>query len=253
MEITIENHLAYLMADDVKKICAPLFRNFPISYFCYIRKYKDNSILVLISHRNWYFHYLAQRYPFLITAVKKMHTWCEHMPVSAIQEGAEYFNIHNGVVVEKKQENFIEMIEFASPDKNASPISFCSNKDLLNQFIFYFKDQADALIKKANKKRLSFPDEMHTNHLHLEKRYDDFYQLIKTKKMHLSFKSKETFLTKQEFGVISSLAEGNTIKKTAEELGLSPRTVEGYLNNVKNKTDCFGTRQLIDNFKKNLF
>ncbi|MBN2690200.1 MAG: helix-turn-helix transcriptional regulator [Gammaproteobacteria bacterium] len=51
--------------------------------------------------------------------------------------------------------------------------------------------------------------------------------------------------SKREAQCMFYLIHGKTIKKTAELLNLSPRTVEFYLKNIKAKTGCKKKPQLI--------
>jgi len=52
-------------------------------------------------------------------------------------------------------------------------------------------------------------------------------------------------LTPQQNACLQALAQGFGIKKIAKNLGLSPRTVEHYLNAVKSKLNCSSRSELI--------
>jgi DNA-binding CsgD family transcriptional regulator len=52
-------------------------------------------------------------------------------------------------------------------------------------------------------------------------------------------------LSKQQMACLKGLALGNTHKQIAHELGLSPKTVEHYLNTVKQKLNCESRSDLI--------
>ena len=57
--------------------------------------------------------------------------------------------------------------------------------------------------------------------------------------------------TSREKQCIYYLAAGNTMKKIAKILQLSPRTVESYLNKIKLKTGCRSKKELIAFIKRN--
>lgn len=52
-------------------------------------------------------------------------------------------------------------------------------------------------------------------------------------------------LTKRETECLFYLAEGYTAKEMAQVLNLSPRTVEGYIENMKHKIGCLTTSELL--------
>lgn len=52
--------------------------------------------------------------------------------------------------------------------------------------------------------------------------------------------------SKQEQTSLQWIYKGKTVKETALEMDLSPRTIESYLENVKNKLGCFTKSEVID-------
>ncbi len=57
-----------------------------------------------------------------------------------------------------------------------------------------------------------------------------------------------TYLTQQEYRCLAHLIHGTTVKETAANLNLSPRTVEFYLNNIKQRFKLKKKRLLIELF-----
>lgn len=58
------------------------------------------------------------------------------------------------------------------------------------------------------------------------------------------------YFTKREAESIFWISQGNTIVKTAAIMGLSPRTVEFYVKNMKAKTNCASKKRLIEKVLK---
>ncbi|MBL0941720.1 MAG: helix-turn-helix transcriptional regulator [Alphaproteobacteria bacterium] len=52
-------------------------------------------------------------------------------------------------------------------------------------------------------------------------------------------------LSEREKDCLKCLILGMTAKEIARELSLSPRTIESYLENIKNKMCCYSKSQLI--------
>lgn len=63
---------------------------------------------------------------------------------------------------------------------------------------------------------------------------------------HLIFNNASNQLSKQQINCLYYLVRGFTIKQIAAQLDLSNRTVEHYLNNIKNKLNCRTRAELID-------
>ena len=52
-------------------------------------------------------------------------------------------------------------------------------------------------------------------------------------------------ITHRERQCLKGVLKGETAKETAKVLGLSFRTVEFYLENIKRKLECHGKRELL--------
>lgn len=72
---------------------------------------------------------------------------------------------------------------------------------------------------------------------------DSHFEILKALGMEKYFHHASR-LSKRERECLLSLLEGKTAKETAAHLGLSPRTVESYFENVKNKLDCWNKGEL---------
>lgn len=66
------------------------------------------------------------------------------------------------------------------------------------------------------------------------------------KSYFLGDKYKNVYFTKREAECMVLLLKGKTINKVASELILSPRTIEFYLKNMKNKLGCHTKFELIE-------
>lgn len=251
----IKEHPSYVFKDKITEICKPLFENFPISYFNYMYKYQDGTLGALITNGDWMDYYLQRDYPLLING-QKIHPWTVNIPLCALDDAAVQFNLYNGILSEKAHKDCIEVLEFASPNPSSSPIEFCCNKNLLNQFFLYFKSKARDLIKVIEKEPLCLSKEKFSNIKDsnpLPPSYLEFIQSVRTNKVHFKLKSKDIFFSRREYEVLYLLASGSSTKEAAAILKLSPRTIESYLYRAKNKTNQLTTNQLLEVFRANLF
>ena len=249
----MKKHISYLAADEVAEICKPLFESFNIGYFDYAKIYQDNSSLVLTSNREWHDHFFKKKYVVSGTNVTSgVHLWENYLPEGQVREHVVYANHYNGITVFTKNKDAIEFFDLASSVADRSIIDFYfNNLDMLNQFLFYFKDKAAKLINQAYKERFIIPTVMRGD-IVKPPSYMEFLNLIKTKKVRMNFCKKEVVFSHREYECLIHLARGKTMKETGKILELSDRTVEDHLTNAKNKTNCFTRAQLIDSFLDNL-
>lgn len=248
----IKDHPSYQLEDKVASICKPLFDKFPIGYFNYMCKYPDNSLGALITNASWMEYYLQRDYPVMING-QSMHPWTVNIPTRALDDAAIKFNLFNGILVERFYDGCIEVLEFASSSPSDSPLAFCCNKELLNQFFIYFKDKAKDLLRVIKHEPLRFSRRKYHAITPEIPSYYEFLQSIRTNKIRFHSKSKEVVFSRREYEVISLLSQGLTIKEVASCLKLSPRTVETYLKHAKNKSSQLNTSQLLELVQANLF
>ena len=104
MDGTLKISQKYYFGDKIDEICAPLFNNFPISYFNYaIAHIENNEITSFVSatnSKNWYPYYCQSNYKFISNG-KKMHSWASIMDPKAQQEAEIRFGLYNGIYIEK--------------------------------------------------------------------------------------------------------------------------------------------------------
>ncbi len=251
----ITDHPSYFLADEIAEICAPLFDNFSINYFCYTKTYLDNNearkAAVLISNKEWWRYYFQSNHPF-ITNGKKVHSWASTMPAKARQAATTNPNLYNGILMEKRHSDCIEGLEFASPNQNFS-VELCGNKDLLNQFFSYFKNRAANIIAILGREIIHIPKSRCLKIEDPDQPYTEFCQAIKTRKLSLRFRTQEVIFSRREFDILSLLIKGKTMREIASILKISPRTVETYLYTAKDKTNTFTVGRLLDCFAESLF
>ena len=118
---------------------------------------------------------------------------------------------------------------------------------LFQQFLLYFKEKADKLIKLSDKNKLIVPDEMLFPNME-NPSYEDFLSFIQTKKIKFEINSQNVVFSKREYECLTCIAKGRTVKEAANILNISPKTVETHLYNAKNKTNCYTKSNLVDLF-----
>ncbi|MCK4609078.1 MAG: helix-turn-helix transcriptional regulator [Gammaproteobacteria bacterium] len=251
----VKNHVSFTAANDVSQICKPLFDTFNIAAFNYSRLYKDNSLLVLDNCGEAFLHFCNSKTPASGTTLTPgIHLWEDYQPQNYLQEAANYFNYYNGITILLELDDCVEYINLAFSKPEGSKVhAFFQHIDLMEQFIFYFKNKARQLITQAYKERFTLPSTMRGERSHIENiSHEKFNALTRTNKIRMHFKSKEVTFSRREYECLLQLAKGKKIKEVAQTLSLSPRTIEDHLMNAKTKANCSFRSQLLDLFRNNL-
>lgn len=164
---TTDSYKKTIMAnsrDIMLDICKPLIENFDVTYVNYIKLFNDHTQITITTRPDWVEHFFKQKYYRQVVCETLTEKKGAHitLPWHLYDENAEIrhdereiFNIDNGITLVTMQDGFKEYFHFATTtDSRSITDLYLYNFDVLSQFTEYFKDQAGALIKKAEKERI---------------------------------------------------------------------------------------------------
>ena len=118
-----------------------------------------------------------------------------------------------------------------------------NNQNHLNTMITAFKETFIQLIELANKNRIIYPSSFKDEVIMLPKSYKGHCQ-------SLPLVVRDTF-TKREKECSLYIKKGLSVKEIANNLLISPRTVEKYIVNLRAKMNSSSIRQLIIKLSEN--
>jgi DNA-binding CsgD family transcriptional regulator len=123
--------------------------------------------------------------------------------------------------------------------------------DLIKRFIAYFEIVGADLIDMSERKKLLNLDQQFQFHKNSEdeelvRMSLEFLRKTSLKGLSLQHQEQELKLTKRQGQCLYYLAQNFTIKERGRILDLSPRTVEGFLEVLKDKTKMSSKRELIN-------
>lgn len=242
--------LAIQLSKPVQEICAALFNQTCINSFSYSRIFPDGSRselwsdLLAMEHTFLKKKYICDFYtPDLYDASEKflflpekVKTFSKNVSVNYLQQLADQrmiFNHDNAFIAINRYDSLVEYFIFYTPQNCNSPLNFYLNHIMqLNFFIQEFKRQTASLILEADKNKLIKPWRM-----------IDKYK--KTKMYNYNDKKIKPHITPRELQIIDCTINGNTAKEAAEKLGISFRTVETYMENMKLRFNCKTKSELV--------
>lgn len=243
----------------IKRLCEPLERYLDIQYFWYSHTTAEGGLFSLGSNVAMHEYYFATKlyihspffhHPDLIQPGFYSY---RSIPDPKFQETldscAENVNINLGMSLVMKHGKELLRFGYAS-DRSKGPEfmdTIINNLPLLKKFNAYFLSEIKPIMKSINNDLVDLPSELK----------NDFTRPPKGLKKIQTCHDKCNFL--QELGLLNSKDIGKLAKReldclkylpfSSREIGgilhLSNRTVEGYLQSVKNKLNCNTKSELI--------
>ncbi|MCL5271793.1 MAG: LuxR C-terminal-related transcriptional regulator [Gammaproteobacteria bacterium] len=115
----------------------------------------------------------------------------------------------------------------------------------LEHFIFFYYDNAEKLIKKAEKDALTIPGLK----VDITEPVTPSPALTKANRYYLNLTKKDEYLTNREYEVIYLLNQGYLRKEIAENLCLKPRTIDALISNAIERNVAYNIRNLLNKIK----
>lgn len=249
--INLEKHFALTSSKFVQEICNPLLNSIGITYFNYIKIYNnDCSREMLTNNPDWIDHFYKNALYASVGAVDIEHLlpkgyflWSEMDTKDPIYlQGRDIFNIDNGVSFVIKREDVTYLYIFGSSrEKHEINNFYAANIDILQRFIHYFNDMGQDIIMESKNHRiyLPTPQKIDTNRVNnivvSDKLRKQFFENSKINRYYMLNESDQLYLTSKQAECARLFTNGLSPKRIAKEIGISHRTVEGYLLDIKHK------------------
>jgi len=261
-DVDFENYFWTRRANDISEVVKPLGK-YGITFFSQSRLYENgvddclsNKPLVqklYIDLEMWKHIFVGQPSHYSNCVVR----WEDIDPDS--QYIRKYFSelqshdIANGIIIVKSLLDHVEFYYFGSATSNYKINSFyLNNLDILYQFIDYFNDVGDDIIRDSYDHRVYYPDAVDNTILTSGEIHNTYHRNTNHGQTFLVM-SDFYSLTKRERQCAQLLMLGNCCKRMASKMNLSTRTVEKHLQSLRRKTNSYNFSQMFSklyNIKK---
>lgn len=246
--ILTPNHFFLTSSSELRPIIQPLQDFFGLTSFVYQKNLSDASEIRLSNQPEWieffFQHKLYQQSLFeqAGTQLPKNHyLWADLPKHRPIIDKAKQFNISHGITFVRPAENGTDFYFLGTTPENASAsLRVLNNLDLIEKFFIYFQNTAAPLIKRALEHRIVIPDKIITNQPIISSISINRAQFLTS-----IGNQKLPNFTPRELQCIRLLSSGYTMKMIAQQLQLSPRTIETHFEHIKNKANCRTKAQLL--------
>lgn len=253
---------------ELRSILKPLFVNSQVRYFSYNRFFRNQNFMGLYSDvRPVEIGLSAGRGPLFVDEQgicipsgsylhKDLH---DLLQVNVNSKQVENFFaqkdnplgqkvVQNGLLLVRRGVHYDESYYFSLLDTEISDrlYYYCIINDL-KQFGLYFLEKAKKLIAHAEKLSIKYELPQDNNNAFASSfiKHDDDQTWCVVNKFCFATEYGDVFLSRQEFNCLRQIALGRSQKHIGEELGLSSRTVESYIINIKNKLNANTKEELV--------
>jgi DNA-binding CsgD family transcriptional regulator len=258
----------YELSKFIKEIIAPISDELGITYFSYVRTYKDGSKLLLSTNPVWH-EYLYEAVYTRMPHLQMPQDWknnsskCiiwDHIknskhtnPISVCAETE--FNRFHSMELSTTQTGYIETLGFSTNKENDKINYYYENaEDLFYKFKFYFLDKASKIIKTAEHNKIITPvmQNKDTSNEELDDIKSKLSAAMKIKKMHIcNINGENITMTNKEIECMKWIMYGKSSLEISLIMGIGSTTVNTHINHIKEKVGLFKISQLVRFFCKN--
>jgi len=230
---------------EIKDICRPLFVDSMITGFLNTRLYNDGTRSVIATYPDWIDHYYTNRYYNFAKCAR--HPSCYTFPSYVLwdkwdancisnkivgKDAAENFDIAHGISIIKPSSEWCDIFDFTTGLGNTDISAFyLNNIDVLEKFLLHFRKQAKDLIKQSFLKRFLVAYDPKINI------YQEYEDTLPQSSLYRNRYEEHQFSCREK-ECIYWLYQGKTVGEIGGILGVSKRTMEKHIINLKKKFGC---------------
>lgn len=245
------SHITFTSVSLITEITKPLHQ-IGLSYFSFDRSYQNGNHIRLTNAGKWIESYYRQGLYKTAIFEKNPNLFCNGhilwlwLPRDPIYSSAAEYNIDHGITIIEKHKQYTDFFHFGATCENyICPEDLVEKLDCLYRFIAYFKQKTHKLILDAEKTQFYLPIPTHKNlcisHLNAQKdptQLAEFFKKTEISRLYLGSEFNNTYLTRRELEILAKMQDGKKPVTIAKYLGISHRTLESHLKNIKEKLKC---------------
>ncbi len=244
----------------INKLTEPLQRHFGINYFCYQRVSNAGEWTLLSNNADWLHHSADKRFylcdPSLVNpelcqsgfSFPETHQHADFQN-ALISDAVSLYDLCHTLAIIERTSAGCEYYFFTAPTGHAQVYNHYLNNMHLLRYTFseYFKTQLARELATLDDHAVDI--KLAKQALYGDK--DNVLAVADTQSAAANFLADikqmpvTVMLTPREQECLQLYRQGNTAKDTGRLLGISPRTVEYHLENIKQKYGCRNKRDLL--------
>lgn len=270
--IITEKHPFIQLSKEFAELCKPL-ELLNIKHITYLKHFNDGSRVALSNKPHWVDDYynlglyessLFEKKPSEYKA--EFGVWLGEYDLEVYLHGRQYYHTYSSITMNEPVHDGCEFFLFSvAKDQDKAILYLASNMEILYHFILFVRNRGFNLLKTCFKHRLILPSSLDKKiELPLEENSTGFNQhMLEAKKnffkqtalhqyqfINPENKNQLLHFTQRELKCLYYLLEKKTAIETAKLMNISRRTVESYLENMKNKLGAENKTALVHKIKQ---
>lgn len=252
----------------VKKITKPLLKNLPVNTFVYARFYPNGKRLSLSNSEAFLDHHvdkdtymdgaekrnyfksvptpqIAENLNSMIriadvnALIMTTNSAMKDFYLQMLEDTSRFLNLQAAYSILIAKPNYYEEFIFFADNKHRRAYeTFMSNHDVLQHFRFYFLEKAYHLIRQTK-----ILDETPFDNETVFQNNKDALEAMKTQKFFIDTDAS-IYLTKREAHCAHLITRNFNAREISEQMKISQRTVEEYIQNIKLKSQILNKSKL---------
>lgn len=230
----------------LKKIMTPFLQNHDLNFFQFCRIYKNDTAICLITHPEMVHERIRKKRGMLayvdsafLKAFSYIFLWNERFEKKET-DLARQFNIDNGICFIERHYDFYDMAAFGSENsKRNMQGNYLNIISKLKAMTKIFQINNASLLQEAHKNRFFIPcglNDPNSQKLFIGRNFTKF----------ITANGIKFSLTLMEQKVLFAMSEAFTNKEIASLYNISVRTVETYIDRVRNKSGLSTKTELLN-------
>jgi DNA-binding CsgD family transcriptional regulator len=248
-----------LLSPDINALCLDFMKKGNLSYFCYTQVNTNGYFLALTTHPAWTQNFYEKKlYNIGVDSVQPSQDKHESLE-KIVWEFSEKTAGHQMILSDLRQYGIYNLYSIIKYGKKECQIyHFGTAKDdiSLNQlyihqpeqfeiFIYYFQDQLHKNKQAQNLSKLFLPFDKEILNQNGNSLPQHHTQTNLIPPVYRYYLEDNLYVTEREIECIHWTSEGKTAIEIGQALGISHRTVETHLNNLRQKLNCEKNTQIL--------
>lgn len=239
----------------IRNFCDPILSHFGVNHFWYYKVTHEGYYSCLGSNIHWTEFYFDQKLYIPNPYLRNPHNFQTGLSFirqvkddafeRTVDFGAKNYNVNQSLIFLEKTKEGIEGYGFATDMPNIVFEMLCLNElPLFKVFLRRFQEEFNPLLTKMNENMVEIASVIGPS-FYIKKPLIHFPSIDKQKILKQFNLADLLTLSKREKEVLFHTSRGLVAAEISSQLGLSKRTVEHYIENIKNKLSCYSKSDLI--------
>ncbi len=243
-------HKHHRLSDQIRPLLIPIFDALGMTHFSYFFVTKEGNSACLGTNPEWiefyvynnlFLHNPFLRSPQLIPEGVFFTQSIQDLGYCESKKYAKHFGIEDSLIITSKETGILQGFSFGLSRHNPNYTLLANELPFLRRFCKEFEQQAKRSLQALE------PVNIHPFLGDTFYQRQDWFSLDTHKRKKLLIRLNYTVpdISPREKEVLRRYLLGETAKSISEQLHLSSRTIESYLENIKNKLNCFSKTELL--------